>query len=190
MRASNLWTLPGPWPAGSLRRQGGFTLFPLKLDSHLSEQPDRVSVLNVATKSNGDLDTILGSAYVPDPEHPGELLVQFPGSKSASSNSLQVNDYKHLNSLLIILPLDPEGSYWILETDYHNYSVVYSCTVTLSFLLLHIFFVSIVDSFVIKAHSCTVTLLFSISWLWWSLAWLVNISKHQSISTVKNHDEF
>ena len=24
---------------------------------------------------------------------------------------------------------DPEGSYWILETDYHNYSVVYSCTV-------------------------------------------------------------
>ena len=113
--------------------------FSLDLDSHLSEQPDRVSVLNVATKSNGDLDTILGSAYVPDPEHPGELLVQFPGSKSASSNSLQVNDYEHLNSLLIILPLDPEGSYWILETDYHNYSVVYSCTVTLSFLLLHIF---------------------------------------------------
>ena len=46
-----------------------------------SEQPDRVSVLNVATKSNGNLDTILGSAYVPDPEHPGELLVQFPGSE-------------------------------------------------------------------------------------------------------------
>ena len=69
-----------------------------------------MSVLNVATKANGDLDTILGfvffvrnvlsklflsvvddgrhnrliqhrSAYVPDPEYPGELLVQFPGSK-------------------------------------------------------------------------------------------------------------
>merc|ERR1711971_716469 len=66
------------------------------------DMPDRVSVLNVATKANGDLDTILGSAYVPDPEHPGELLVQFPGN--------------------------PEGSYWILETDYVNYSVVYSCT--------------------------------------------------------------
>ena len=66
------------------------------------DKPDRVSVLNVATKSNGNLDTILGSAYVPDPELPGELLVQFPGN--------------------------PEGSYWILETDYHNYSVVYSCT--------------------------------------------------------------
>ena len=67
-------------------------------------------MLNVATKANGDLDTILGfffflrnlisklflsviddlrhnrliphrSAYVPDPEYPGELLVQFPGSK-------------------------------------------------------------------------------------------------------------
>merc|ERR1712156_614015 len=66
------------------------------------DKPDRVSVLNVATKANGDLDTILGSAYVPDPEYRGELLVQFPGN--------------------------PEGSYWILETDYHNYSVVYSCT--------------------------------------------------------------
>merc|ERR1712179_163550 len=53
------------------------------------DKPDRVSVLNVATKSNGNLDTILGSAYVPDPEHPGELLVQFPGN--------------------------PEGSYWMLE---------------------------------------------------------------------------
>ena len=70
-----------------------------------------MSVLNVATKANGDLDTILGfvfffvqnvisklfpsviddgrhnrlithrSAYVPDPEYPGELVVQFPGSK-------------------------------------------------------------------------------------------------------------
>merc|ERR1712156_583164 len=66
------------------------------------DKPDRVSVLNVATKANGDLDTILGSAYVTDPEYPGELLVQFPGN--------------------------PEGSYWILETDCHNYSVVYSCT--------------------------------------------------------------
>ena len=23
--------------------------------------------------------------------------------------------------------LDPAGDYWIIETDYHNYSVVYSC---------------------------------------------------------------
>merc|ERR1712032_751061 len=57
------------------------------------DKPDRVSVLNVATKANGNLDTILGSAYVPDPEHPGELLVQFPGN--------------------------PEGSYWILAREQH-----------------------------------------------------------------------
>ena len=93
--------------------------YPIFIATHLvalffplifSQQPDRVSVLNVATKANGDLDTILGcvffvrnlisklffsvrddgrhnrmiphrSAYVPDPEYPGELLVQFPGSK-------------------------------------------------------------------------------------------------------------
>merc|ERR1711920_80418 len=61
----------------------------------------RVSVHNVATKANGDFDVIDGSAYVPDPNYPGELLVEFPGN--------------------------PTGSYWILETDYHNYSIVYSC---------------------------------------------------------------
>merc|ERR1711892_411210 len=43
----------------------------------------RISVFNVATKKNGDLTDILGSAYVPD--------------------------------------------YWVLETDYTNYSIVYAC---------------------------------------------------------------
>ena len=66
-------------------------------------------MLNVATKSNGDLDTILGSAYVPDPEHPGELLVQFPGSKSASSNSLQVKDYKHSKQPVDYFAFRPRG---------------------------------------------------------------------------------
>ena len=137
-----------------MRRQGGFALFPLELDSHLSEQPDRVSVLNVATKSNGDLDTILGSAYVPDPEHPGELLVQFPGSKSASSNSLQVKDYKHSKQPVDYFAFRPRG---LLLDPGDGLPQLLRC------LLLHIFFVSIVDSFVIKAHSCTATLLFSIS---------------------------
>jgi hypothetical protein len=41
-----------------------------------------VSVHNVATKENGDLDVIDGSAYVPDENFPGELKVEFPGSKS------------------------------------------------------------------------------------------------------------
>ncbi len=27
--------------------------------------------------------------------------------------------------------LDPTGSYWVLETDYENYSVVYSCVASI-----------------------------------------------------------
>merc|ERR1711937_237 len=61
----------------------------------------RVSVHNVATKQNGQLDEIDGSAYVPDPNYPAELKVEFPGN--------------------------PSGDYWILDTDYTNYSVVYAC---------------------------------------------------------------
>ena len=26
--------------------------------------------------------------------------------------------------------LDPAGDYWVLETDYENYSIVYSCVVS------------------------------------------------------------
>merc|ERR1719400_662127 len=44
----------------------------------------------------------MGAAYVPDPAHPGELIVHFPGT-----------------------PVD--GDYWILDTDYENYAVVYAC---------------------------------------------------------------
>ena len=40
-----------------------------------------MSVHNVATKENGDFDVIDGSAYVPDENFPGELKVEFPGSK-------------------------------------------------------------------------------------------------------------
>merc|ERR1711893_312502 len=36
---------------------------------------NEVTVHNTATKENGDFDEIRGTAYVPDPEHPGELLV-------------------------------------------------------------------------------------------------------------------
>ena len=40
-----------------------------------------MSVHNVATKQNGDFDEITGTAFAPDPNHPGELIVTFPGSK-------------------------------------------------------------------------------------------------------------
>merc|ERR1712215_396520 len=67
----------------------------------IEDEPDHVSVHNVATREDGSLDSITGYAYIPDPNFPGELLVKFPGS--------------------------PVGSYWILDTDYHTYTVVYSC---------------------------------------------------------------
>ena len=63
------------------------------------DQPDRVSVLNVATKSGGGLDSILGSAYIPDPALPGELLVEFPGSKCVGplfSSTLVTSSTSHL----------------------------------------------------------------------------------------------
>ena len=44
---------------------------------------------------------VCGIAYQPNPDEPGKLFVDFPGS--------------------------PPGNYWILDTDYDNYNVVYSC---------------------------------------------------------------
>lgn len=61
-----------------------------------------VTVHNVATNQDGSFEEVFGTAYVPDPAHPGELLVDFPQS-----------------------PVD--GDYWILDTDYENFSIVYSC---------------------------------------------------------------
>ena len=51
-----------------------------------------------------DYDTyeqVCGIAYQPNPEDPGKLIVDFPFS--------------------------PPGGYWILDTDYENYTVIYSC---------------------------------------------------------------
>ena len=51
-----------------------------------------------------DYDTyeqVCGIAYQPNPEDPGKLIVDFPFS--------------------------PPGDYWILDTDYENYTVIYSC---------------------------------------------------------------
>jgi len=61
-----------------------------------------VTVHNTATNADGSFDEIYGTATVPDPEHPGELLVDFPTS-----------------------PV--KGEYWVLDTDYENYTIIYSC---------------------------------------------------------------
>merc|ERR1711962_1224055 len=51
-----------------------------------------VTVYNVDTKKDGSFDDIRGTAYIPDPAHPGELKVDFPR-----------------------VPVD--GDYWILATE-------------------------------------------------------------------------
>ena len=76
-----------------------------------------MSVHNVATKQNGDFDVIDGSAFIPDENFPGELKVEFPGS---NVNRVERKVFDRTCS-------DPAGDYWIIETDYTNYSVVYSC---------------------------------------------------------------
>ena len=40
-----------------------------------------VTVHNVATNQDGSFEEVFGTAYVPDPAHPGELLVDFPQCK-------------------------------------------------------------------------------------------------------------
>merc|ERR1719430_367174 len=67
----------------------------------MPDKPGNISVHNMGTGEDGDSVDILGYAYVPNPNFPGELLVKFPAS--------------------------PEGDYWILDTDYKTYSVVYTC---------------------------------------------------------------
>ncbi|XP_076323583.1 apolipoprotein D-like isoform X2 [Tachypleus tridentatus] len=63
----------------------------------------KVTVFNkAAIAETGDVTTIEGEAYIPDPSEPAKLLVSFPGN-----------------------PFD--SNYWILDTDYEKYSVVFSC---------------------------------------------------------------
>ena len=59
-------------------------------------------VRNVAIK-NGIYTQVCGFAFQPDPENaPGKLLVDFGFGENY-------------------------GGYWILDTDYENYTAVYSC---------------------------------------------------------------
>jgi len=65
------------------------------------EDPGKVSVHNVATLPNGTVDQAFGYAFVSDPEVPGQFTVQFPGS--------------------------PPSQYYLLDTDYSDYAVIYAC---------------------------------------------------------------
>ncbi|KAK2714413.1 apolipoprotein D-like isoform X2 [Artemia franciscana] len=66
-----------------------------------TEEPGVVSVYNVATRPSGEFTSISGSASAPNASAPGTLVVEFPGQ--------------------------PNGNYWVLDTDYTNWAAVYSC---------------------------------------------------------------
>ncbi|KAM9845408.1 apolipoprotein D-like [Aulostomus maculatus] len=65
--------------------------------------PGVVGVLNRELLADGSINSISGSATAKDPSEPAKLLVSF------FENS-------------------PPAPYWVLSTDYHSYSLVYSCT--------------------------------------------------------------
>ncbi|KAK7483324.1 hypothetical protein BaRGS_00025491 [Batillaria attramentaria] len=51
---------------------------------------------------NGTEVRAIGDAYCPDPAHPAELLVRFAAGT-------------------------PYGNYWVIDTDYDSYTLIYSC---------------------------------------------------------------
>ncbi|XP_035527086.1 apolipoprotein D-like [Morone saxatilis] len=67
------------------------------------KSPGVVGVLNRELLADGTISSISGSAMAQDPSEPAKLVVSF------FENS-------------------PPAPYWVLSTDYDNYSLVYSCT--------------------------------------------------------------
>uniref|UniRef100_A0A8C6TFI6 Apolipoprotein D n=1 Tax=Neogobius melanostomus TaxID=47308 RepID=A0A8C6TFI6_9GOBI len=67
------------------------------------QSPGVVGVLNTELLANGTVNSISGSATAKDPSEPAKLSVTF------FENS-------------------PAAPYWVLDTDYDSYSLVYSCT--------------------------------------------------------------
>lgn len=61
----------------------------------------------VFTRVKNEWDYRIGQAKIADPNEPAKLLVKF------SAN-------------------EPEAPYWILDTDYDNYSLVFSCATFLA----------------------------------------------------------
>lgn len=88
--------------------------------------PNQISVANTAVLADGNTTAIYGTAYQPDPENqPGYLIVSFPGRKySGQSLSLAYHDQQDVNNKLA---LGPDGSYYVLDTDYTTWTAVYDC---------------------------------------------------------------
>ncbi|XP_030259342.1 apolipoprotein D-like [Sparus aurata] len=67
------------------------------------KSPGVVGVLNRELLADGTINSISGSAMAKDPSQPAKLSVSF-------------------------FEYAPPAPYWVLSTDYNNYSLVYSCT--------------------------------------------------------------
>ncbi|KAM8727004.1 apolipoprotein D-like [Acanthopagrus schlegelii] len=67
------------------------------------KSPGVVGVLNRELLADGTINSISGSAVAKDPSQPAKLSVSF-------------------------FEFAPSAPYWVLSTDYDNYSLVYSCT--------------------------------------------------------------
>ncbi|KAM6990070.1 apolipoprotein D-like [Tautogolabrus adspersus] len=67
------------------------------------KSPGVVGVLNQELLADGTINSISGSAWAKDASEPAKLLVSF-------------------------FEFSPPAPYWVLSTDYDNYSLVYSCT--------------------------------------------------------------
>ncbi|XP_055339118.1 apolipoprotein D-like [Paramacrobiotus metropolitanus] len=87
-------------------QQRYFTIFEIGLDCVAANYSLRaegdVKVNNTGRQSNGQPNTAIGRAYVPDASVPAKLLVKFNENQ-------------------------PAGDYWVIDTDYTAFSVVYSC---------------------------------------------------------------
>jgi len=71
--------------------------------ANYTQQQDYVTVVNTGIKKrNGQVSSIEGKATVPNKDVPAKLKVKFNG-----------------------MPF--EANYWVLDTDYTTYSIVYSC---------------------------------------------------------------
>ncbi|CAF98955.1 unnamed protein product, partial [Tetraodon nigroviridis] len=71
--------------------------------SYSLKSPGVVGVLNRELRADGTVYSISGTAVAEDPSEPAKLAVSF-----------------YENS--------PPAPYWVLATDYDNYTLVYSCT--------------------------------------------------------------
>ncbi|CAG2227909.1 apolipoprotein D-like [Mytilus edulis] len=71
--------------------------------NYLLKEDKHIRVQNEGKTPNGETISIVGDGYAPDENEPAKLLVKF--SEAA-----------------------PYGNYWVIDTDYKTYTLIYSCS--------------------------------------------------------------